>query len=146
MDITVEQLSNVMKSHPVNGIVTRQNFNEFCLGGCRMEVEDVIVIVSHNFKCLEPYSPNQKIELSGVYISVFLDNHRSKSSVITDPNDVLPSIRRLKEECKGLCEHKKRKELSYDECCSKGIDHSGMWCHVYECQTCKEIFAFDSSG
>ena len=42
------------------------------------------------------------------------------------------------------CIHERR-ELSYQECRERGIDHWGMCYHVYECKKCGNITAQDSS-
>ena len=43
------------------------------------------------------------------------------------------------------CDHKYT-ELSQATCRERGISHYGMFCHVYECETCGRIEQVDSSG
>jgi hypothetical protein len=43
------------------------------------------------------------------------------------------------------CDHKYR-ELSQAECGERGISHHGNCWHVEECETCKHVHSYDSSG
>lgn len=144
--VNIQELQNVMTKHPLDGIVTRKEFNNFCIGGHKIEINNLTVIASHNYKCLEPYSQDQKIQLMGILLTVYLDNERSQSTVIHKPEEIEPTIQSLKEQCEKLCNHKLRKELSYQTCKERNIPHSGMHCHVFECFSCKKILTFDSSG
>lgn len=43
------------------------------------------------------------------------------------------------------CKHDYR-ELGQDEAQGRGMNHYGMFCHIYECRTCGNIEKQDSSG
>jgi hypothetical protein len=44
------------------------------------------------------------------------------------------------------CTHEHKKELSQKECQERGITHCGLCWHVEECENCKRISSYDSSG
>lgn len=143
---TLDQLADVMRSYPFIGIITRSEFEKFQIGGNRIEYNGLVIIASHNYRCLNAYSKDQSVQLDGMSLTVYVDSHRQEGGVARDPDLLWADVTGLAVKARAQCGHENSRELTVAQCRARGIRYAGACWHVYECLDCNKTYSVDSSG
>lgn len=139
----MKNIQEKIASYPAAGtIVLRSAFKEMCETG---EYNSVTFIVSTNYRCLDTYSPNQRVELLGFYGTIWRTRFQTANFTLTNTDSLEDVLKAAYEEAGNTCEHSFTRELNVSECRDRGIAHMGNCDHVYECIKCKQTASFDSS-
>lgn len=144
--MTLTELRDRLKTVPISGTFDRTEFDKFVFGGDTLEVEGIhAIVVGLNYRCLGPYQPGQQVELLGLSLSIYPTHGQCESIVVTDPDTLEVAISEAADKARKQCAHTYGREISMDECRTRGIGHYGNCWHVYECGKCGEVFSVDSS-
>lgn len=146
--MTLAELKVKLAATPLKGTFLRPEFDKFAFGGESVEVPGAhTVLASLNYKVNGPFGNNQKVEVLGALLHVYVDSHRCEDVIVNELNihNLDNVINDAIGRANAQCDHDYGRELSQAECRTRGIGHYGNCYHVYECSKCQLVYGVDSS-
>ncbi len=139
---TLERVQDIVNQTPEYGVVvSRKDFKQTMIDGVYKECK---YLICTNYKCLEPYHDNQRMELLGLYGTLWCGMQTADFKLVSG-DDLEEALETAYVEAASKCDHTYGRELGQSECREKGIGHYGSCWHVYECGKCHTHFSVDSS-